>query len=129
MGHSLDILVPEKEAGPWQCDAGNNCPQVSKSSSSIHGSQASYNGYNNGQGGAWRCDKDKRWRRGGTCDFDVCVTCMAKYQVGVGWLLALMLSQKLREEKMVENSTIRMMLALGEEEKVNSKAISERKKG
>ena len=39
-----------------------------------------------------------------------------------------MLSQKLREEKMVENSTIRMMLALGEEEKVNSKTISERKK-
>ena len=45
-----------------------------------------------GAGGVWRCAKDRRMKKGGLsrllrlgrrdgCDYDVCPTCMAKYQV------------------------------------------------
>ena len=40
-----------------------------------------------GEGGSkegWRCQEDKRWGRGGECDFDVCSGCRQEYKVSGG---------------------------------------------
>ena len=34
-----------------------------------------------GTGEAWRCTEDKRWGRGGRCDYDVCSGCRQEYKV------------------------------------------------
>ena len=30
----------------------------------------------------WKCEENKMWGRGGSCDYDVCSACMDKYKVG-----------------------------------------------
>ena len=36
---------------------------------------------------AWRCSEDKRQGRGGSCDFDVCTSCVHRHQVSVRGLV------------------------------------------
>jgi hypothetical protein len=53
-GHPL-VLVPGSENG-WLCDlCGEHKP---------------------GEEAAWRCGEDRRWGRGGGCDYDVCQGCL-----------------------------------------------------
>ena len=60
-GHILH-LGEENREGSWKCDL---CG-LSKSKTVA----------------AWTCGEDRRWGRGGACDYDVCSACMDSYQVG-----------------------------------------------
>jgi hypothetical protein len=59
-GHQLELSGEDK--GGWRCD--------------VCGEGRSEEG--------WRCEEDKRWGRGGECDYDVCSGCRQEYKVSGG---------------------------------------------
>ena len=59
-GHQLELSGEDK--GGWRCD--------------VCGEGRSEEG--------WRCQEDKRWGRGGECDYDVCSGCRQEYKVSGG---------------------------------------------
>ena len=58
-GHKLELSGEDR---PWTCD--------------VCGEGRSEEG--------WRCQEDKRWGRGGECDYDVCSGCRQEYKVSGG---------------------------------------------